>query len=90
MPPLRQAPGPQQLDPHQHAALRRRRPRTVSLPAAERTHVAVEWQAAAAAWRAAFEQLEYARQADPEAAVVQQSEQSICDMRGFKRQCQQW
>lgn len=64
--------------------------RTVSLPAAERTHVAVEWQAAAAAWRAAFEQLEYARQADPEAAVVQQSEQSICDMRGFKRQCQQW
>ncbi|KAL4857859.1 hypothetical protein ACK3TF_001844 [Chlorella vulgaris] len=61
-----------------------------SLPATERTHVAVEWHAAAAAWRAAFEELEYARQADPQAAVVQQTEQSIRDMRGFKRQCQQW
>jgi hypothetical protein len=64
--------------------------RAASRPAAERTHVALEWQAAAAAWRAAFEQLEYARQADPQASAVQQTEQSIRDMRGFKRQCQQW
>jgi hypothetical protein len=64
--------------------------RTAILPAAGRTHVAVEWHAAAAAWRAAFEELEYARQADPQAAGVQQTEQSIRDMRGFKRQCQQW
>ncbi|KAL4858605.1 Septin and tuftelin-interacting protein 1 [Chlorella vulgaris] len=63
--------------------------RAASRPAAERTHVALEWQAAAAAWRAAFEQLEYARQADPQASAVQQTEQSIRDMRGFKRQCQQ-
>jgi hypothetical protein len=64
--------------------------RIASDPAAKLTPVALEWQEAAAAWRAAFEQLEYARQADPQASAVQQAEQSIRDMRSFKRQCQQW
>ncbi|KAL4855193.1 hypothetical protein ACK3TF_004183 [Chlorella vulgaris] len=64
--------------------------RIASDPAAKLTFVALEWQEAAAAWRAAFEQLEYARQADPQASAVQQAEQSIRDMRSFKRQCQQW
>lgn len=64
--------------------------RIASDPAAKLTPVALEWQEAAAAWRAAFEQLEYARQADPQAAVMLQAEQSIRDMRSFKRQCQQW
>ncbi|KAI3432610.1 hypothetical protein D9Q98_004157 [Chlorella vulgaris] len=52
--------------------------------------IALRWQAAAAAWRASFELLEYAKRVDPQGPVVRQTEQSILDMHNFKQQCQQW
>ncbi|KAI3432611.1 hypothetical protein D9Q98_004158 [Chlorella vulgaris] len=70
--------------------LEARAARTAGHPAAERSHVDLQSQAAAAAWRASYQQLEYAKQADLHSSAVRRTEQSIRDMRSFKRQCQQW
>jgi hypothetical protein len=71
--------------------LEARAARTPILCAAEDAYlIALRWQAAAAAWRASFELLEYAKRVDPQEPVVQQTEQSILDMHNFKQQCQQW
>ena len=64
--------------------------RAASLPAAQQTAGAEEWEWAAAAWQAAYAALESARQACPDAPAVREAEAAVEAAAALKRAQQDW
>ena len=64
--------------------------RTASQPAGQHTAGAEEWEWAAAAWHAAHQALEAARQACPDAPVVLEADAAVQAARALKAQRQGW
>jgi hypothetical protein len=64
--------------------------RTASQPAGQHTAGAEEWEWAAAAWHAAHQALEAARQACPDAPAVREAEAAVQAARALMAQRQGW
>lgn len=61
-----------------------------SMPAAQHTAAAEEWEWAAAAWHSAHEALEAARQACPESPAVREAEAAVAAARALTAQRRAW